>query len=464
MKILMAASEMTPFARTGEFADEMLALAAHLIEAGHEVTVALPYYRCIREDKSVKAKRTKMKFSVPVGPAKLPADIFEAAAPGGVKVLFVARDEFFDRTGLYGADDRDYQDNSARFIFFTKCVLELAKKLGPDVVHVHGWQTALLPVFAKDQRLPAVTVLTPHGLEYQGNFWSYDFGLTNLPGEYFSARGLEFFGSMNCLKAGILFADAVVLPGRRYVAEMKTPEFGCGLESVLREQSYKLEGIPDGLRESAWPVFPPAEKPAARDELSQRAGLLPGGRVFLADSSATHGAGIGLLFEALDRLPSEDVRVLLLGPVGPEHRQALEIALRQHAGRFANLPEVDAPLFHLALSGSEFLILPGPVEPGGELLMLALRNGVLPIAAHCGGLRQFVQDFDPATGEGNGFVFYKDSVEALGDAIGRASRTPDLAHLVGAARSADFSWASAARHHLTLYSRLLAASGRTVAA
>ena len=464
MKILMAASEMAPFARTGEFADEMLALAAHLCEAGHEVSVALPYYRCVREDKSVKARRTKMKFSVPIGPAKLPAEIFEATAPGGVRVFFVSRDEFFDRTGLYGADDRDYQDNSARFIFFTKCVLELVKKLGPDVVHVHGWQTALLPVFAKDQRLPAVTVLTPHSLEFQGNFWSYDFSLTNLPGEYFSARGLEFYGSMNCLKAGILFADAVVLPGRRHMAEMQTPEFGCGLEAVLREQSYKLEGIPDGLKESAWPVFPIAEKSGARDKLIRQSGLLPGGRIFLADSSATHGAGIGLLLEALDRLPSEEARILLLGPVEPTHRQSLEIAVRLHAGRFAHLPEVDASLLHLALSAAEFLILPGPVEPGGELLVLALRNGVLPIAAHCGGLRQFVQDFDPVTGEGNGFVFYKNSVETLGDAIGRATGTADLAPLVGAARSADFSWASAANLHLALYNRLLAAAGRTAAA
>ncbi|MFA7344761.1 MAG: glycogen/starch synthase [Terrimicrobiaceae bacterium] len=464
MKILMAASEMTPFARTGDFADEMLALAAHVREAGHEVSVVLPYYRCIREDKSVKARRVKTRFTIPVGQARHPAEIFEATAPGDVRVSFVARDEFFDRSGLYGADGRDYQDNSARFIFFTKCVLELAKKTAPDVVHAHGWQTALLPVFAKDQRLPPVTVLTPHSLEYQGNFWSYDFGLTNLPGEYFSARGLEFFGSMNCLKAGILFADAVVLPGRRHVAEMQTPEFGCGLENVLREQRDKLEGIPDGLRESAWPVFPATEKAAARDGLCRRAGLLPGGRIFLADSSATHGAGVGALLETLDRLPSDDVRVLLLGPVGPAHVRALEIAVRRHAGRFANLPEVDAPLFHLALSASEFLILPGPVEPGGELLMLALRNGVLPIAAHCGGLRQLVQDFDPVTGNGNGFVFYNGSVEALRDAIGRAARTADLAPLVEAARAADFSWAAAAKHHILLYDRLLAASGRKMAA
>ncbi len=463
MKILMAASEMTPFARTGEFADDILALAAHLSEAGHEVSVAIPYYRCVREDKSVKAKRTKMKFSIPVGPAKLAAEIFEAKAPGGVQVFFVARDEFFDRTGLYGADDRDYQDNSARFIFFTKCVLELARKQSPDVLHVHGWQPALLPVFASDQRLPVVTVLTPHGLEYQGNFWSYDFGLTNLAGEYFSARGLEFYGSMNFLKAGILYADSVVLPGRRYVAEMQTPEFGCGLESVLREQSYKLEGITDGLKESAWPAFPTGEKAKAREELIRRAGLLPGGRVFLADSSATRGAGIGLLLESLDRLPAGEARVILLGPVEPAHRQSLEVAVRRHAGKFAHLPEVDAPLFHLALSGSEFLLLPGPVEPGGELLILALRNGMVPVAAFCDGLRQFVQDFDPVTGEGNGFVFYKNSPSAVRDAIGRASRTKDLAPLVRAARSADFTWAATAKQHEALYQRLLSANGRLAA-
>ena len=247
------------------------------------------------------------------------------------------------------------------------------------------------------------------------------------------------------------------------MAEMQTPEFGCGLESVLREQSDKLEGIPDGLQESAWPVFPIEEKAAARDKLIRRTGLLPGGRIFLADSSATHGAGIGLLLETLDRLPSEEVRVLLLGPVEPAHRQALEIAVRHHAGRFAHLPEVDDSLLRLALSTSEFLILPGPVEPDGKLLVLALRNGVLPLAAHCGGLRQFVQDFDPVTGGGNGFVFYKNSVEALGDAIGRAARTADLAPLVGTARSADFSWAAAANLHLALYSRLLAAAGRAAA-
>ncbi len=466
MKILMAASEMSPFAKTGDFADEMLELTSHLQALGHEVTVVLPLYRQVRENKGVKVRRTKTKFSVPVGGARLPSEIFEAA--GDVPVLFVARDEFFDRSELYATEGRDYQDNSARFIYFTKCVIELARRLEPDVLHVHGWQTALAPVFARDQRLPAITVLTPHSLEYQGNFWSYDFALTNLPGDFFSARGVEFYGSMNCLKGGILFADSVVLPGRRHIAEMQTPAHGCGLENVLREQSYKLEGIPDGLVESAWPVLPetPGAKDYARDLLLAAAGFQAGGRVFLADSAATQGVGVDVLLEALDRLPSDEARVLLLGPVTETSRKALEIAVRRHAGRFTHREVVDGPFFQKALAGSDFLLLPGPVEPGGELLVLALRNGVVPIAANCGGLRQFVQDFDPVTGLGNGYVFFQSSDTALLDAIRRALHAPDEVQsiLVRAARAADFSWAASAKRHESLYGRLLAKTGRAVAA
>ncbi len=468
MKILMAASEMSPFARTGDFADEMLRLASHLSSAGHEVNVVLPLYRCIRENKALKLKKSKTKFTVSVGPARLPCEIYEASAPGGVSVTLVARDEFFDRSGLYGADGRDYQDNSARFIFFSKCVVELARRESPDVLHVHGWQTALAPVFVREQRIPVSTVLTPHSLEYQGNFWSYDFALTNLPQDYFSVRGVEFYGSMNCLKSGILFSDAVVLPGRRYVAEMQTAEFGCGLEHVLEEFSYKLEGIPDGLDEDAWPVLPsdPGAKDTARNALLSAVGLLPGGRVFLADTTATRGAGVATLLSALDRLPSDGVRVLLFGPVADADRQALGVAVRQHAGIFAHRENVDAALLQLALAGADYLLLPGPVEPGGELLVLALRNGVIPVAAHCGGLRQFIQDFDPVTGSGNGYVFYRDTVGSLTDVIGRAmSAAPaEQAQLVHAARSGDFSWSASAARHVALYERLARAAGRPLAA
>lgn len=466
MKILMAASELSSFASTGTFADDVLALAQGLNAAGHDVTVIIPFYRVTRESKALKIRKTKTKFSLPIGPAKLLAEIYEATAPGGVSVLLVARDEFFDRSGLYGADGRDYQDNSARFVFFSKCVLELARRASPDILHVHGWQTALVPVFARDLRVPVVTVLTPHSLEYQGNFWSYDFALTNLPGDYFSTRGVEFYGSMNCLKGGILFADSVVLPGRRHVAEMQTPEHGCGLENVLREQSFKLEGIPSGLDEAAWPVLPAGAKDKARRALLEGFDLQPNGKVFLADAAATQGLGVDILLQSLDRLPTDDARILLLGPVPQTQTLALQIAIRKHRGRFAHIEHVDAEVLQRVLAGADFLILPGPVEPAGSLLILGLRNGVVPLAAHCGGLRQFVRDFDPVTSTGNGYVFYSPTVSALVDAIDRAmSASPeDHLALVAAARAEDFSWTACAHRHESLYGRLILQSGRQVAA
>ena len=150
MKILMAASEMVPFIRSGELADSIAGLAGGLQRLGHEVSVVLPYYRSIREDKSARVKKTKIRFTVQVGSSRMPCEIFETKAPGGGNVFLVARDEYFDRSGVYGMDGRDYQDNAARFIYFSKCVVELARRLEtpPDILQVNSWETALVPVLA----------------------------------------------------------------------------------------------------------------------------------------------------------------------------------------------------------------------------------------------------------------------------------------------------------------------------
>ena len=174
MKILVASSEMTPLARTGGLADAVMELTAELVRLGHDVSVVLPFYRTIREDKLAKTKKARIRFNVQVGSSGIPGEIFETKTPDGIPVFLVARDEFFDRSGFYGVDGRDYQDNAARFVYFTKCAVELAAKMdpAPQVLLANGWQTALLPVFVSERRLPFRTVLTPHTLAYQGNFWS----------------------------------------------------------------------------------------------------------------------------------------------------------------------------------------------------------------------------------------------------------------------------------------------------
>ena len=463
MKILVASSEMTPFAQTGGLADAVSELTAELTRLGHDVSVAIPYYRTIREGKIGKTKKTRLRFNVQVGSAGIPSEVFETKTPEGVQVFLVARDEFFDRSGFYGVDGRDYQDNAARFIYFTKCVVELAGKLDPppQILYANGWQTALLPVFVSERRLPFRTVLAPHTLAYQGNFWSYDFGLTNLPGDYFSAHGVEYYGSMNCLKGGILFADAVVLPGERYVSEAQSPEHGCGLENVLREHQHKFYGIPSsaGLRD--WKPGSGENFEKSRAALLEAVGMSPEPprAVFVTFSESSEGKGLDLLFSALDRLLADNVRLILVGPVQAGNITALEIAERKHRGRFAHVLEADEGFAHKALAGADIFLVPGPVEPEAIWLRRAMLSGAIPLAAQCPGLFQFVRDWEQTRGEGNGFVFYARTVDGLLDGCRKTLRVIDdpknRETLRKRCLSADFSLEAGVRAHVDLFERLL---------
>lgn len=480
MNILMVASELAPLAGEGELAAEMAGLCGELKALGHDVRVVLPYYRAVREGKAAKAKKTRIKFSVPLGSARCPCEIHEGVAPNGVKVFLVARDEYFDRSGLYGAEGRDYQDNAARFIFLTKCALELARRMEPppQILHVHGWQAALAPVFVRDYRLPFPTVLTPHGLEYQGNFWSYDFALTNLPGDYFSPRGVEFYGSMNCLKGGLLFADAVVVPSEIFVRAAQAPRWGCGLEAILLEQQHKLVGIPVDRNASHWDpavdkaLAAPFSKPSAREKnraaLQTALGWEPGdGRVlFTVLAAACVPEHAGLLLDGLDRLLADDVQLAVLGPLPETNSRALEIARRKHARRFVQRTDCDEALVRLALAGTDFLVLPGPAEPSGTWLIRALRYGAVPVAYRCGGLPQFIKD-GVSREEDNGVIYWSATTEGLLDALRRAVQSCEdggIAALRSAGKAGDYSRAGAARRHLALYESLALPGGMARAA
>jgi starch synthase len=472
MKILVASSEMTPLARSGGMADAVMALTAELVRLGHDVSVALPYYRTIREDKLAKTKKARIRFSVQVGNAGIPGEIFETKTPEGIPVFLVARDEYFDRSGFYGVDGRDYQDNAARFIYFTKCAVELAAKMDPppQILHANGWQTALLPVFVSERRLPFRTVLTPHTLAYQGNFWSYDFALTNLPGDYFSARGVEYYGSMNCLKGGVLFADAVVLPSERYVCEAQTPEYGYGLENVLGEHQHKLYGIPSIAGLKVWKPASSGNFEKGRASLLEAVGMAPERprATFVTFSESSGGKGLDSLFAALDRLLADNVRVILAGPVDLGNITALEIAERKHRGRFAHVHEIDDAFARKALAGADVFLVPGPVEPEAIWLRRAMLSGAVPLAAQCPGLFQFVRDWEQTRGEGNGFVFAARTVDGLLDGCRKAMRVMDdparRETLRKRCQGADFSLEAEARAHLELFERLLGVRKSSVAA
>lgn len=463
MKILIAASEFAPFAQTGDFAGYVERLAAATAAAGNETTVVLPLYRCIREGRIAGLKRGKLRLSIELGANRVSAEVWEASGPGGVRLIFLERDELFDRTGLYGMDGRDYQDNAARFIFFSKAVVELARRESPDVVHALGWQAALVPVFARDQRLEIPTVLSPVSLEYQGHFWSHDFALTNLSGEWFP-NVLEFYGSMNFLKAGIACANSVVLPGALNLAAMQTPEHGCGLENLLRQNAAKLEGIAPGVDLPAPAALSTKEKTAAREALFKSAGKTARA-VFVAHAGSTGEDGLGHLCEALSRLPMGEVLVALVGAAPESQRQTIQIALRRRAGGMVHFPEPTPAEQERLLQAADFIVVPGALQPGCAFFRLALRAGIVPVVEQCAGLQELVRDFDPVTGQGNGLVYYRHSVEALIDAILRAGELPPATKslLVERNRARDFSWASTAKALDRLYSRLPGRAGRLAA-
>lgn len=471
MKILMASTEMAPLARTGGLGDVIEALSMELNRHGHEVSVVLPLYRSIRENKALSIKSTGVEVTVNVGSKRLDAEIFECLTPEGVQVFLVRRDEYFDRTGIYGADGRSYDDNAERFIYFSRAVVELARHMdpAPDVLHAHDWQSALVPAFVKERGLPFGTVLTIHNLAYQGSFWGVDFGLTNLPGHYFSEHGVEFHGRLNFLKGGITFADAVTTVSERYCRDIQTPEYGCGLEGVLRANARKLFGILNGADYRIWnPVLDksiPANytpealegKACCRKALLEELGLNPDprGPVFAMISRLAQQKGIDLLIPLLDRLLSDDVRLIMLGEGDESFVRELMVAARKYPGKFVFQNKFDDALAHRIDAGADVMFIPSHFEPCGQTAMYTLKYGTIPVARITGGLHQIIQDYDPTNATGNGFVFFDETAEAFWDAIGRtkkvfANRKAWEALIVRAMQS-DFSWPASAAKYEKIY-------------
>src|SRR6195256_4865846 len=254
MKILMISPEGPPLARAGAIVDVLDVLPRELRARGHEVSVALPFYREIRENPRFKETDTGVTVDIRVGDKTHIAEYLEGRSTSGVQLFFVRCDEFFDREGIYGEHGEPYEDNAARFIFLSKSAVELARRLTPtpQILHLHDWPPALVPVYVRAHRLPFATVLTIHRLAEQGSFWGLDFALTNLHERFFTLRGVEFFGRLNFLKAGIVFADRITTVSEHHKHEILKPEGGCELDVVLRENAHKLSGILHGADYARW--------------------------------------------------------------------------------------------------------------------------------------------------------------------------------------------------------------------
>jgi starch synthase len=475
MKILMISSEGWPLSRSGALSDVLTALPRELKARGHEICLAMPYYRELQAVPALTARSLPVSIEIVLDTDTYPAQILEGRTPEGLQIFFIRCDEFFDRPRVYGEMGEPYADNAARFIFFSKAVVELTRRMTPtpEILHAHDWTAALVPVLVRDQRLPFATVLSIHHLEEQGNFPASDFGLTNLPAHYFEPSGIEYFGRMNLLKGGVLFADRIVVAGEAYAHDIQQDSLGEGLAVVLREQAWRLHGILPGADTERWnpttDPFLPARygigsldvKAISRAALLSDLGLAPDprGPVFGMVTRLVGEKGFDILLPVLDRLLADDVRLVILGKGDPAYETSLGIAARKFPARLAYRQEYDEALAHLIEGGSDIALIPSRVEPGGYSAMHSLRYGVLPIARATRGTEQIIADYDPATDSGYGFLFYQYGSEPFWDAIKRAREVffdrPQWDRLIRRAAALDFSWAHAAEQYEELYAGLV---------
>lgn len=479
----MISAEGPPLQRAGALVDVMDSLPSALRARGHEVSVALPFYREIRENRAFRKKDTGITVDVQVGDTTYVAGYLEGRSGSGVQLFLIRCDEFFDRPGIYGERGKPYEDNAARFIFFCKAALELARRLTPQlqILHVHDWAAALVPVFVRAQGLPFDTVLTIHHVADQGSFWGLDFQLTNLPERFFALTGVEFFGRLNFLKGGILYADRITTVSEHYRREILTPAGGCGLDAVLRENAHRLSAILDGADYTRW--NPTSDrllaarydarrlraKQVCREALLKQLDLAPAptGPVFGMITRVVHEKGFDILVPLLDRLLWDDVRLIILGEGDPAYETALALAARKFPTRFAYQKDYDEKLVHLIEAGMDISLIPSRFEPAALSAMYNLKYGSLPVARVTGGIHEIIEDYDPTTDSGYGFLCYEHSSDAFWDAVKRARQIfcdqRLWTKLMKRAMARNFSWDVSAQRYEALYRELVGAADQAAA-
>jgi len=479
MNIVMVASEAVPFAKTGGLADVVGAIPRSLMALGHTVSVFMPLYTMVRKN-CTSMTDTKLSVTVPVGDAMETGRIYKAFLPGtSVPVYFVENDRYFQRDGLYGQAGEDYPDNSERFTFFCRQVLEAitALRLPCDVIHCHDWQTALIPVYLKTtyRDTPGLagagTLFTVHNLAYQGLFWHWDMNLTGLDWSLFNWKQLEFWGKLNFMKGGLVFADLINTVSETYAREIQTPEYGCGLEGILGERSKDLYGVVNGIDYEVWnpatdPLIPArydakkmSGKVTCRKFLQRKCGL-PVRKAPLIGmvGRLTDQKGFDLVAEVMGEMLGTEVQLVILGAGEPKYHDLVNRLAHSYPDRMAVTLGFDNQLAHEIEAGADMFLMPSRFEPCGLNQLYSLKYGTVPIVRRTGGLADTVMDCTPETlanGAATGFCFEKYSAAELLATIKRAlacyADRKTWLKLVKNGMAQNWSWDESARKYVQLY-------------
>lgn len=474
LKILIVSSEIDPFAKTGGLADVAGSLPKALAKLGHDVRLMMPRYKQIKNTEYMTDMPVEMDGHLET--AIIKTSLLPVKGPEQnlkIPVYFVDNYKFFYKDGLYG-----HPDDGARFNFFTKAVLSALPKIDfqPDVIHCNDWQSAMLPLFMKykyeDEPFyrDTATVFTIHNLQYQGRFPKEMLITLNLPEKkFFTPDQLEYWGNINYMKGGILYADLINTVSDKYSLEIQTAQFGEGLDGLLRKRAQDLYGILNGID---YHNFDPEtddriHKNFSLDNLEgkkenkyalQKEMGLPQRDVPLISmiSRLASQKGLDLLANVIDDLLQTDVQFVLLGSGEDKYQQFFSELKIRYRDKAAVHIGFDSNLAQRIYAASDIFLMPSRFEPCGLSQIISMRYGTIPLVHATGGLEDTVIDFHEDEKRGNGFSFnHYSAVElwkTLQRAVGLYNDYPKQWHqLVSNAMKADFSWNKSAEKYVSYY-------------
>jgi starch synthase len=479
MRILSAASEIFPLVKTGGLADVTGALPAALATQGVEVLSIVPGYPAVMaalEDAAV---------------LHVYADLFGGKAKllrGGAKgldIIAVDAPHLYDRPGnpYLGPDGKDWPDNARRFAALSRAAADVASgkagEGGVDILHCHDWQAALGPVYVKFQGGPSrvKTVMTVHNIAFQGQFPASVFGTLGLAPQAFAIDGVEYYGNVCFLKGGLATADRITTVSPSYAQEICTPEYGMGLDGLLRARRGVLTGIVNGIDDAVWnPATDPhipqpysaktlAKRSANKRAVEKRFGLEEGdGLLHGVVSRLTWQKGMDIFAQSLEQMVARGARLALIGSGEPGIEQAILAAAARHPGRIGIVLGYDENLSHLIQAGCDTILVPSRFEPCGLTQLYGLRYGCVPLVARTGGLSDTVIDANDAALQANaatGFQFSPVDLATLEHALERAADSyddqPAWRAMQKRGMASDVSWARSASVYAQLYRNLLKA-------
>lgn len=475
MQIVFASAECAPFVKTGGLGDVAGSLPAALVRAGAEVIVMVPKYATIKDEYKAQMEHFA-DFYVSLGWRNEYCGL-EKLEHDGVTYMFIDNERYFARDYPYG-----FFDDGERFAFFSKAITESLQHLPAgfecDILHCNDWQTALAPVFLREfyQGLPLYdrvkTVFSIHNVAFQGQFsdtvMEDILGVAHIPAAASQLRCDAC--SINYMLGALRYADAITTVSPTYANEIQTPEFGEGLDSVLRERSYALQGILNGIDVTGfdpatdkriaanYTVDDRAGKAVCKAKLQEELGLevRDDRPLMVMVTRLTRQKGMDLVMYALDRILAGGVQVAVLGTGDRDYEDGLRYFQDKYPGTMAARIEFDPALSQRMYAGADMFLMPSKFEPCGLSQIIAMRYGTLPIVRETGGLKDTVQPYNEFTGEGTGFSFSNFNGDEMGDAVFRAARLfwdnrDAWNQLVTQAMSQDFSWTRSADKYLDLY-------------